>query len=465
MIAMNNRRIKPSPKKALLHSDNDQDLLTIHPTNYHSTIVIDKFLLGKKRELESVNQTIYFRDLVFRVTEGYGEANWHECSYKYHQPTEIRLIHHIQSIFKFAQEDHRANNCEQLSNSTFITKEDKKNHITRLTTHEFSLYTKVPLTLIEYGKLIEDIQKMAETLEPNIHILLSSFAVLYQNNPEKILNVSVYVQGGSQPILHCFSKNSCSNQDINYNDMYQPFSQNNKLSAEFISMYSENNEILIYTGSVFEITTYGGAKYIQAFDICNDITFGHSQQQLERLLLNNKTINQFIPDQIEHCLSSFSITIQNDKLISDKVLHVDPHKKTKKKCNQLPNKSFDQEFISNKIANSEYSTLVWDTTIGYFVVDPPFGRHYSIEVLEERCSAKSANKYRQAITAYNKQYMNKRAIVALQVSTTRNDKALIKHSGFSSAENMLFFTRRVLENHSTKRIDADLNLKPRCTLF
>lgn len=460
MITMNGRRTKPSPKKVIFYSDNDQDLF--HTTNYHSTIVIEKFLLHKKRELESINQTIYFRDLVLRVKDGYGETGWHECSYKYHQSTEIRLRAHIYNIFKFAQEDHRANYCEQISDSTFRIKKDKENHITRLSTHEFSLYTITPLTLNEFGQLIEDIKTKAEMLEPNILIFLSSFAVLYQNDPEKIMNISISIQGGNQPVLHCFTKNSRSDQDINYNNQYKLFSQKNTISAEFISIRSDNNEILIYTGSVFELTTFGGAKYIQAFDICNDLTFGHSQQQIERLLLNKQTINQFIPAQMEHCISSFSINLQNDKLVSDKALHVDPNKiMNKKKGTKFGKKTFDQEMISNVLANNDYSTLIWDTKTGYFIVNPPFGRDYCIEVLEERQSAKPVHKYLQAINAYNNLFMYKRTLDAIQVDVTRNDKALIKHTGVSSTQNISFFSKRILEMHCK----VDSIQQPHCNIF
>lgn len=450
MLSKRNRRNKP--KLPTFHFDSE-NIFTVNPTNYHTEAAINKFMQHSYRELDFINQDIYFRDLVLRVNEGYGEADYLKISYKYQQAANIRLKAHIDMIFKFAQEDHRANYCDETSYSTFQIKKGKENHITRLTTHEFNFYTKTPLTLSEYETLITDIQMMAARLEPNIHILLSSFAVIYKDN--LIINVSIYVQGGNQPLLHIFCKNSSTQQDVNYNDKYKLFSQNNTISSEFISIDTN----LIYTGSMIEITTFGGAKYLQAFDICNDLVFGHSQQQLERLLLNKDTINRLIPSQFEHCVSSYSINILPDKIIANNVLHVDPNVDMhKKKKFTFGKKIFDQDWITSIISNNNYATKIWDTRTGYYIDNPPFGRNYFIEVLAERPATKPANKYIKAIHAYNLNYINKRALNAIQTDLTTNDKMLQKLPIYSSGHTIFFYRNYMKPKDEVKNYSNVCNI-------
>lgn len=432
----NKRRAIPN----LFDNDHYHNTYIHTPTNDNTQQISDKLTQRIEREFAIQNQTIYFRDLIIKIQDGYGEADWQPFSFNNKQPIETRLRAHIFSLLTFAQEDHRANYCEKISDESYAIKSGKENHITRLTTHEFSLYTKTPLSLDAYRELLADIENKAKKLEPNIHILLSSFAVILDEQSKTIMNVSIYIKSGKTPVIHSFSKNTSTKYDIDYEKTYNLFSQDNQITAEFIAFHSSNHSFLVNTSSVFEITTYGGAKCLQAFDICNDHVYGHAMQQLERQLLNKHAIFSSIPTQIEHCISSFSISIQKNKLIADKELHVDPNtviKNTKKAA--LGCKSVNQDLIAKKISDEFHTVSVWETHTGYFIANPPFGRNYIIEVMQERPCAKPANKYLHAISIYNQDYITKRILNAMQKDDIAKNKAIQIYPSHSSNKNMINF--------------------------
>ena len=304
-----------------------------------------------KHALAQLNQPVHIRDLVVRAIPPscYGEAK--NKSNGYPQHTKQRLYAHIAFLFKLVNADHRTNYCERSTDGAYHLKKGKENHVTRLSMNEFSLYTARPLTMDEYQTLYGDVLKMAETLEPNVHVLLSSFAI--QDQKGKILNMSLFVEGGEPPIIHSFVKNTASNIDIDYSHQEQLFSQQD--SMPYGALQAENilseDGTLISTGSNFEVRTQGGACYTQTIDVCLDHAYGHSHQLMRRRILKEADPDEFIPHQIEQCVTSNSIDLKGISIIANKVLHADTANSMhgtygSADVNRGVNASYDSERIS-----------------------------------------------------------------------------------------------------------------------
>ena len=89
-----------------------------------------------------------------------------------------------------ANEYHKKYYCDSTENNTYTTKPDCLNKITRLSLPEFSLYTKEPLSLADYEKLVRAVEEMAKRQQPNVHLLLSTMAVRTADN--HVLNMSLF---------------------------------------------------------------------------------------------------------------------------------------------------------------------------------------------------------------------------------------------------------------------------------
>jgi hypothetical protein len=356
---------------------------------YMYTFYVPQILLNlkkkKEKKLNKINQIIYIRDLVVRQdTKGcFGEASNHNNPYK--NPLQKRLNAHIASLFALANSDHRANNCHKKKGRYYI-KEDKKNHITRLSTHEFMLYTKKPLKMEQFHEILKTIEKIANSLEPNVHVLLSSFAVLDKN--KTILNISLYIEGGSPPTIHPITKNTCSSFDIKYKN--KTLFSNDYDAPDFMG----TDDIMIATKTMIEFVTFGGARCIQLVEICIAHMFQQALKQMQQLILKDCKSTQVIPEQVEQCVSSNTISLYKSSIVADYVLHVDPVKSMN--CDSYAFQNTTQQKIKsgigtitkenvNLIIPRKYKEMcIGQTKYGYIIAKPPFGSNYSLEVFAER---------------------------------------------------------------------------------
>lgn len=392
----------------------------------------------KQQELEMMNQEVHFRDLIIRgLPVCYGESKWH--TNKYTQSTEERLNAHILSVFNLANEDHRVNYCEQSPAGDFTIKKGKENHITRLTMNEFSLYTAKPLTMVEYVKLSHDIRLMATGLEPNVHVLLSSFAV--KNKDGQILNLSMYLEGGAPPKIHSFAKNTASRVDINYGNQAQLFTQQEKRDINYNAdvITSEHGEN-VCTGSIFEVRTAGGAVYTQAIDVCLDHAYGHSKEQLERRIFENAAADEVIPAQIEQCITSSWIDLYSQNIVADKVLHADPVRSMLTYYKKQPGTQTLDEDATKRITPADYPQMsIKPNTGGYAVSNPPFGSHFIVEVLAERPAAKYLPAYQEPVMRHNTSVIERRLFASRQRDLSEEEKFAQGLSlASTTAERMLF---------------------------
>ncbi|OGV25707.1 MAG: hypothetical protein A3F18_01370 [Legionellales bacterium RIFCSPHIGHO2_12_FULL_37_14] len=276
----------------------------------------------RKKTAES-NQLIKIQDMIL-----YESANEDFLNVP-NTLTRKSLPHFINELFLMLSEQHLANNYQKDSMGEYVIKENRENYVTRLLMPEFTLYTKDPLTLDEFHDLVKNIEKMAKTLKPNAHLLLSTLAVVDANG--KLLDTAIYVEGGKSPILHIYTKNMADPNDVNYANedaedgikehRFELFSQqrvdNNPMGhSDFVAGLAGGS---ISHESVFEVSLLGGASYIQALDICSDHALGHSKALFKRRLENDFT--ELVPYQVEQCITSLGmIKIAESKLVEEPLL-------------------------------------------------------------------------------------------------------------------------------------------------
>lgn len=392
-------------------------------------------------------QDIHFRDLVIRTKfpNCYGESK--SQTNQYIQSTEERLNAHISSVFNLANEDHRANYCDTTTEGDFKLKKGKENHITRLTMNEFSLYTSKPLNLAEFTKLDNDIRMMAAKLDPNVHVLLSSFAI--KDKQGQIMNMSMYVEGGTPPKIHSFSKNTASRVDIDYGNQSQLFTQQiigtTSHNVDAVTSASGEN---VYTGSVFEVRTAGGAVYTQAIDVCLDHALGHSKEQIERRILDNAAPDEIIPTQIEQCVTSNWIDVDRKSVVSDKVLHADPVRSMLDYYNEKPGeKTLDNDAKKRTIPTGFPQMMISNNAGGYVVSNPPFGSNYVVEVLAERPAAKYLPFYQAPLAKHNFSVIERQLIASRQRDLSDEEKSAQRLSlGNTTAERVSFRMEKLKDN-------------------
>ncbi|KTD21395.1 Uncharacterised protein [Legionella londiniensis] len=336
--------------------------------------------LDKSKKQE--NLPVFIKDLVVypeNPSFSYGESKSHTNHYSSHSMIN-RLVDHIQSLADIANCYHKKSYCLHLNDRSYKLKEDSLNKITRLSLNEFSLYGKTPLTQDEFNLVCKEVQKIAKNLQDNVHLVLSSFSVV--NEKKEILNVSLYVQGGQDSKIEVISKCTASSIDVVYNNT-STFSQRPSDQVGRYVVDDNGSLVPVSNSSVFEIQTKGGAKYIQALDVCLDHANRHSKKQLQSQLTRDRVdVTYFIPEQVDHIVTSNSIRIENSSLISQFVLHVDPRVETIMPaaidCN------LDKNLLSEMELSNYKNMKIMNQQYGLKVIAPPFGSNYSVKVHEER---------------------------------------------------------------------------------
>lgn len=402
---------------------------------------LSKISHRKFKELERMNQTVYVRDMIVRhpYDNSFGEANAGGGKYfkrRFKQPTLERLKAHIGIIFNLANQDHRANHCERIADGSYQIKQDKVNHITRLSTPEFSFYTKKPLTMQEYMDLYECISDSNFPLDPNVHILLSSFSVL--NEQGELLNMSMFIEGGDPTNVYSFAKNTASHVDVDYGKSTKLFSQvqdNESTTPSYVpTTIATQQGNPTYTGSVFELKTAGGACFTQTIDVCKDHFYGYSKRQMEQRIMGNAREDEVIPHQIEQCVTSNYIELIRPNILSDRITHVDPFFSMLDEDLGYHYADFDvrqgKRALNLKHIKEamprDYPTNIVDSKRGYKIIHPPFGADYSIELMAERPVGKFKPALRQNIAAHNTHAIAQKLIAAQQKALTADEKTVVK---------------------------------------
>lgn len=379
----------------------------------HSFLRLEQFKrilnqLSQKQEkaIKRMNQEIYVTDVVIRVPfEPFGESSFHSNRYQHSQ--EQRLRDHIAMLFSLANEIHSKNQKKANPLEDPVMNRDRENHITRLTTHEFSLYTKKPMTLLEFQNLFSQIEVLGSHLLPNVHVLLSSFAI--QNKDGRLLNLCLFVEGGSPCIIHAFSKNTASLKDMDYNGKMPLFSQQEQdkgasFHAEAIVL---EDGTTISTGSVFEVKTQGGAKYTQCVDICIDHAFQHSKELMLRRLFSDANNDELLPYQIEQCISSNTSDLFVDSMLGNGFIHADPSVSMESYLDH-EEKALDDTEI-NRIIPQGYQNImkIIHYAGGYQLINPAFGSNCIIEIFKARPVGQYQSDLLPAVEKHNRNVCEK----------------------------------------------------------
>jgi hypothetical protein len=210
-------------------------------------------------------------------------------------------------------------------------KNSKIKQLTRLTTDEFSFYTKnTPLSIEEYKELINRTSDVLQSLSPNIVLILSSIPVLWTDGT--LRNAILHAQSpntkDSEPIIHHFSKESCSEIDPWYSkdntqDNCYEFRGDDYSSDEYSPNVvlkdtkvkcndpNQNRSAIIVQG--FDLP-----PIVDAIDVCLDHQNGVAMKNAEQLLKNLSSP----PVYISHIVTSNFIGIKGEQLTSS-VVHVD----------------------------------------------------------------------------------------------------------------------------------------------
>ena len=245
---------------------------------------------------------------------------------------------------------------------------------------------------------MSEINSRACELEPNVHVLLSSFLV--QAKDGKTLNMCVFVEGGDQPKLHTFTKNTASNVDIYYKKKSKNFSQQKEHEepTHHAEISASNDGFFVNMGSVFQVTV-GDTFYTQAVDICLDHLGQHSKKILTRKIFEDASPNEIISERIEQCITSNSTGIKKESIITATVLHADPEHN-----NQCPfgKKFIPQNTLRQMENKNKYDYMqINESETGYKIENPPFGTHCTVEVFSERPVGKCLPQFKDAIKLHN----------------------------------------------------------------
>ncbi len=396
------------------------------------------------------NETITIKDIVIyskNTDYSYGEAKGHNNGYQIlSAPT--RLIDHIQFLAELARVHHQKLYCESI-NDSYSIKNLYLNHITRLSLSEFSLYTLKPLTLQEFASIFEAIEKIASACEENVHLLLSTFSVI--NEADEILNLSLYVQGGKEPKIEVTSKGAPSCVDVSYVNTTNFTQQKTDLRTVGVSQFISNKDENIKTisgNSVFPIVTKGGAKYIQAVDICRDNANMHSLSLFSDSLAGRKAdAFSFIPDQVSQIVTSNSITFTPDSRLSETVVHVDPrsdyylHPYNSLKTEEF--NSIDRENLLDKIKKYPDMEIIKSES-GFSISKPPFGSDYEVVIHQEKKLENYGSIIKEQVEQANEMIMKKKIdAILLNNSASKNDDY---NSIVNSSNNVLLSGKLLIAN-------------------
>lgn len=196
------------------------------------------------------------------------------------------------------------------------------NSITRLITNEFMFFTIQPLAWNEFEALIEH---CTANLPTNVHLILSSFAVLLPDS-SKLLNITVHVQGGKEPIIHYIVKNKPSSSDPMYftgMGVVEP-KVTTAQSVDYLLANTHNRKTMVSSQNVILCLTPSGGGFYSIVDICLDHYLGIGKSNFEKAIREHtKNKGLLLPLQCSHVVVSNTVALVEKHCIGE-VVQADP---------------------------------------------------------------------------------------------------------------------------------------------
>lgn len=321
-----------------------------------------------------MNEDIHIRDIFVyakSINQIFGEYDQRKTKDEYDHVME-RLFDHIELLANIANTYHQEYYC-QLSEDgkSYVLRPQCRNKITRLALSEFSLFAHRPLTLKEFSSLAEAVHKMAASLHPNVHLQLSTMAVITEDNT--ILNMSLHVQCGEDAIVTPFCKGSPYQEDI----IYSGAAFNNPGASEYIT----NMSTQISNNTVIHVKTEGGAEYVQAVDVCLDHSARRSRELLHIAISRDIAHDhRLVPDQIDHLITSNSVYISR-QITSEAPVQIDPRQRIP---NHMLQDSVNVEALRAAGKNKYDKMRVEKDDTGITIINPSFGGNIRVVACGER---------------------------------------------------------------------------------
>jgi len=237
----------------------------------------EKLIVKFNEQQKKKNAPIHIQDIFIYPGKGkegaVGEAKVQNHIHT-HFPESVRLLDHIEFLANIANEYHQAQYCQKNNDGTYTIRPECLNKITRLSLHEFSLYTAQPIDQADFSFLLESIELIVKNQHSNVHLLLSSLPVVTDGN--EILNVCLYVQCGKEFIIETFSKTYASRIDHTYQgtiNFTQP-GENHDLEwtdKKIKSSCMVNNKLYLSEINGFIAYSVITPKGEKIFDFCTNI--------------------------------------------------------------------------------------------------------------------------------------------------------------------------------------------------
>jgi len=209
-------------------------------------------------------------------------------------------------------------------------KPEHSNDITRLVTNEFMFYTKVPLSMEEFGKFQQKLYDLAAAQPENLHLVLGSFAVRTPDN--KVMNVVPHIECGSSPKINFIVKNYPSDVDPTYSEVVDG---ERKILLNFDKEKGDNPESyeIVLNGqshklsfnNIFECQAFGGGKFYSCVDICSDFSRGVAKENLIAKLRSEGKAEELDSIQVTHIVTSNPIPLKGKEAQTlAPITHADP---------------------------------------------------------------------------------------------------------------------------------------------
>lgn len=406
---------------------------------------------------EKKNKDIHIRDIFIypqRRDESFGEAKSNTNRYK-DCPALTRLIDHIEFLASVTNKYHMENYCIKEADGAHRIKPDCLNKITRSLLNEFSLYTSQPLTVEQFQQLLYAIVKIANNKLSNVHLLLSSIPVMMED--KRILNMSLYVQCGVEPTIKTVCKGRKSPCDVKY-EKSSNYSQQSRetFPANISPLISSLKGTVITNNSLFIVKTEGGAEYTQAIDICLDHYFRHSKELLKKSMdIDIEKDRTFLPNQVDHVVTSNSISIFEHSKMSESIVHIDTNRN---KAMPVKDEKVNVSHLS-ELKNAKYTEMsIQNSEQGIVVENPAFGSNFRIVPTEERKLGVFVTNIKEKIEERNNKVKAKNIESSIaEISVTSPVKTLKKidtTSHYEFIKKWFYFKNNQLE-FVVKRNDMD----------